>query len=138
MTSDQPRINQSGFVTIQQNKVLAIVPDGHLDEAIAALADAGVDLKEVDVLQGETGARILDFDGTEHGLWAHVARTMQKLGSASNERENYATALRDGEAVVIVAVLSATPVDLCTRVLSERGCRRIIHFGKFTRDQLSY
>lgn len=138
MTSDKPRINQSGFVTVEQNKVLAIVPDGHLDEAIAALADVGVDLKGVDVLQGETGARILDFDGTEHGLWAHVARTMQKLGSASNERENYAAALRNGEAVVVVPVPSAIPVDVCTRVLSEHGCRRIIHFGRFTRDQLSF
>lgn len=138
MTSDKPRINQSGFVTIEQNKVLAIVPDGHLDESIAALADAGVDVKGVDVLQGETGACILDFDGTEHGLWAHIVRTMQKLGTASNERENYAAALRNGEAVVIVPVHIATPADVCIRVLSEHGCRRIIHFGKNTRDQLSY
>ncbi|HEY0814175.1 MAG TPA: hypothetical protein VGE11_12910 [Pseudonocardia sp.] len=82
MTSNQPRINQSGFVTVEQDKVLAIVPDGHLDDTIAALADAGVDPKGVDVLQGEEAARI--------------------------------------------------------RVLSEHGCLRIIHFGKYAKDQLSY
>jgi hypothetical protein len=138
MTTDQPRVNQSGFVAVLQNKVVAIVPDGRLDESTAALAEVGVDLARVDVLQGEIGAGILDFDGTEHGLWAHVVRTMQKLGTASNERENYAAALRNGEAVIIVPVHSDIEVDDYSRVLDEHGCRRIIHFGKYTREQISY
>src|SRR5256885_680961 len=99
MTAEQSRVNTAGFAAVEQNKVLAIVPDGRLDESVAALAAAGVDLGAVDVLRGEAGARILDFDGTGHGLWAHVVRTAQKLGSASNERQNYAAALRDGDAV---------------------------------------
>jgi hypothetical protein len=138
MTTDQPRVNQSGFVAVLQHKVVAIVPDGRLDESTAALAEVGVDLARVDVLHGEIGAGILDFDGTEHGPWAHVVRTMQKLGTASNERENYAAALRNGEAVIIVPVHSDIEVDVYSRVLDEHGCRRIIHFGRYTREQISY
>jgi hypothetical protein len=70
MTTDQPRVNQSGFVAVHQHSILAIVPDGRLHETTGALAEVGVDLTRVDVLQGEIGADILDFDGTKHGLWA--------------------------------------------------------------------
>jgi hypothetical protein len=138
MRTNQPRLNQADFVAVQHNKVVAIVPDGHLDESTTALAQVGVDLGQVDVLQGEIGACILDFDGTEHGPWAHLVRTVQKLGTASNERENYAAALRGGEAVIIVPVHQGIEVDACSRVLAEHGCRRIIHFGKYAVEQMSY
>ena len=138
MTTDQPRVNESGFVAAQHDRVVAIVPGGHLDESITALAQVGVDLARVDVLQGEIGARTLDFDGTEHGLWARVVRTMQKLGTASNERENYAAALRNGESVIIVPVHSDAVAEVYSRILDEHGCRRIIHFRKYTTEQLSF
>lgn len=138
MAADRPRINQSGFVAVQHDKVVAIVPAGHLDQLTAALAAAGADLTQVDVLEGETGACILDFDGTEHGPWAHLVRTMQKFGTASNERENYAAALRSGESVILVPVHDEIGVDRYARIFSEHDCRRIIHFGKYTVDQISY
>jgi hypothetical protein len=138
MTSDRLRVNRSGFVRVEQNKVVAIVAGDHLDDVAAALADAGVDLALVDVLQGETGARILDFDGTEHGLWAHIVRSAQKLGTASNERENYAAALHSGESVVIVPVPGEVEPDTYARILLDHGGRRIIHFGRVTRDQITF
>jgi len=138
MTNDSPRVNRSGFVAVQQNKVLALVPDGRLDEVSAALADAGADLSQVEVLQGEVGARILDYEGTEHGRWARLVRAVQKLGTASNERENYAAALRGGESVVIVPARERSEVDAVARVLVGHDGRRVIHFGRFTTDQISY
>jgi hypothetical protein len=138
MPENRPRVNQSGFAVVQQRKVLALVPDERLEEVSAALAEEGADIARVEVLQGETGACILDLDGTEHGRWAHLVRAVQKLGTASNERENYAAALRGGESVVIVPVRSRGEVDSFARVLVEHGGRRVIHFGRFTTDQLSY
>ena len=138
MPTDQPRVNQSGFVAVHQHSILAIVPDGRLDETTAALAEVGVNLTRVDVLQGEIGADILDFDGTKHGLWAHVVRTMQKLGTASNERENCAAALRNGDAVIVIPVHTDIDVEAYGRVLAAHGCRRIIHSGWYTSEQLSY
>ena len=137
MTSDRPRVNQSDFVATQKNRVAAIIPDGRLVEVTVALAAVGVDLTQVDVLQGEIGARILDFDGTEHGLWAHAVRTLQKLGTASNERENFAHALQHGESVVIIPV-DNVDVAVSARILDQHGGRRIIHFGKHAVEQLSY
>ena len=138
MTTDQPRVNQSGFVAVHQHSILAIVPEGRLDETTAALAEVGADLTRVDVLQGEIGADILDFAGTKHGLWAHVVRTMQKLGTASNERENCAAALRNGDAVIVIPVHTDIDVKVYGRVLAEHGCRRIIHSGWHTSELLSY
>jgi hypothetical protein len=133
-----PRVNQARFATVQHNKLLAIVAAQRLAEAIAALAETGVDLAGVDVLEGETGAGILDFDGTGHGRWVHVVRTTQKLGTASNERENYAAALRGGEAVVMVPVLDGAGAGAYGRVLAERGGRRILHFGRHTTELITY
>jgi hypothetical protein len=138
MTTDKPRVNQSDFVATYKDSVVAIIPDGRLVELTAALAKGGVDLTRVDVLQGEIGARILDFDGVEHGFWAHVVRTLQKLGTASNDRGNFAWALRNGEAVIIIPVHSHVTADIYARILEEHGGRRIIHFGKHAAEQLSY
>ena len=138
MTFDKPRINKSGFVAIQRHRVTALVPEDRLEESTAALAAAGLDLARVDVRHGEIGACIVDFNGTEHGFRAHVVRSMQKLGTASNERENFSLALHHGETVIIVPVRGDIAVDLCARILSEHGCRRIIHFGKWAVEPLSY
>jgi hypothetical protein len=138
MTTDKPRVNQSGFVATYKDSVVAIIPDGHLVELTAALAKGGVDLTRVDVLQGEIGAHILDFDGVEHGPWAHVVRTLQKLGTASNDRGNFAWALRNGESVIIIPVHSHVAADIYARILEEHGGWRIIHFSKHAAEQLSY
>ena len=138
MTTDIPRVNHADFVATQKNSIAAIIPDGRLVDLTVALAGVGVDLTRVDVLQGEIGAGILDFDGTEHGHWAHVVRTLQKLGTASNERENFAWALRNGESVIIIPVHSHVTADIYARILEEHGGRRIIHFGKHAAEQLSY
>jgi hypothetical protein len=134
----RPRVNQVGFRAVQQNKVVAIVPDARLDESTAALHAAGADLAQVEVLQGEVGAGILDLDGTGHGHWAHLVRSAQKLGTAANERENYAAALPAGESVVLVPVNGDSAAALYGRVLDEHGGRRIIHFGRFRTEQLTY
>jgi hypothetical protein len=138
MTTDTPLVNQSDFVATYKNSVVAIIPNGRLVESSAALAKVGVDLTRVDVLQGEIGAQILDFDGVEHGFWAHVVRTLQKLGTASNERENFAWALRNGESIIIIPVHSHVSADVSARILEEHGGRRIIHIGKHAAEQLSY
>jgi hypothetical protein len=133
-----PRVNHSKFVATRKNCIAAIIPDGRLVEVSVALAGAGVDLAEVDVLQGELGAEILDFDGTEHGRWAHVVRTLQKLGTASNERENFANALHDGKLIVLISLHDGADVTGFARILDEHGGRRIIHFGKHAVERFSY
>jgi len=138
MTIDGLRINHDAFVVSQKNAVVAIVASSRLDDCAVALAAAGVDLACVNVLQGQVGADILDFDGTNHGFWAHAVRNLQKLGTASNERENYARALRDGQSVFIIHVLDNAEADDCARVLYEHGGRRMMHFGKHVAERLSY
>lgn len=136
--TDGPRINQDEFVVTQRNKVIAILPDDILDACTSALARAGVDLSQVDVLQGDEGARILDFDGTEHGSWGHLVRSLQKLGTASNERENYDSALRNGNLVIAVPADDDEQANAYGKLLYDSGGRRIIHFARTSVERLSY
>ena len=90
MTTDKPRVNQWDFVATYKNSVVAIIPDGRLAESTAALAKVGVDLTRVDVLQGEVGAHILDFDGVEHGfgrMW------FERCRNSAQRRTNGRTSL---------------------------------------------
>lgn len=134
----EPRINEHGFVVTQHHKVTAILPNGSKDDCVSALDRAKVDLSEVDFLDGDDGARILDFDGTEHGSWGRVVRSVQKLGTASNERENYASALGDGGLVVAVPVQDFDEARTVGRVLYDCEGRRILYFARSTVEVLGY
>jgi hypothetical protein len=99
---DGPRINRDDFVLFRKDAVAAILPDrSHLQDCVAALREIDVALDEVSVLQGEDGVRVLDMEGTEHGNWARLVRSFQKLGTAAGERENYHNALKRGCIVIL-------------------------------------
>lgn len=134
----EPRTNEHDFVVTQHNKVTAILPNGNKEDCVSALTQAGVDLSEVDFLDGDDGARILDFDGTEHGSWGRVVRSVQKLGTASNERENYASALADGGVVVAVPVQDFDEARTVGTVLYDCGGSRILYFARSTVEVLAY
>ena len=73
----------------KKNSIAAIIAGGRLVDLTVALAGAGVDLTRVDVLQGEIGAE----------YWTSTAPSTG-FGRTSNERENFANALHDGDLIV--------------------------------------
>ena len=67
-----------------------------------------------------------------------MVRTLQKLGTASNDRGNFALALRKG-GIGYHHSRHIMPLQIFyARILEEHGGRRIIHFGKHAAEQLSY
>lgn len=89
-------------------------------------------------MHGEDGARVLDVEGEHHGSWARFVRGLQRLGTASNERENYANALKRGLVVVLVPAQDNAEADACGEVLAATGGRRILHFGDRWGEQLPF
>jgi hypothetical protein len=127
---DGPLVNRDDFVLFRKDAVAAILPDrSHLQDCVAALREIDVALDEVSVLQGEDGVRVLDMEGTEHGNWARLVRSFQKLGTAAGERENYHNALKRGCIVIFVPARNTGEADASSRVLAATGGRRILRFG---------
>lgn len=136
--AEGPRINDREFVVTQKNAVVAILPVDSVEPVAAALAAAGADLGQTHVLHGDHGSRILDIEGIEHGFWAWVVRSLQRLGTASNERENYANALKRGEAIIAVPAHGRDEVLGYAQVLAQHDGSRMLHFGEHAVENLSY
>ncbi len=70
---------KSDFIPYPTNKVVGIIDD--VADARAALHDlqeAGFTARQIRVLTGEEGAHRIDPRGDQHGLFAHMLRSIQK------------------------------------------------------------
>jgi hypothetical protein len=77
----------------------------NLQQALAALKEAGFGSDRYDVLQGEQDADSLDLSGDAHGLRGHLIRALQTLSSYDLEHaRRHAEHLRAGHYVVAVPV----------------------------------
>jgi len=77
--SQDTKVN-SDFIRYPVNKVVGIIDD--IKDAQAALHDlqaAGCTAAQVTVLTGEECARRIDVRGDQHGPFAHIVRTIQKV-----------------------------------------------------------
>lgn len=73
--------DKSDFIPYPTNKVVGIIND--VEDARAALHDlqeAGFTAGQIRVLTGEEGAHRIDPRGDQHGLFAHMLRSIQKVG----------------------------------------------------------
>jgi hypothetical protein len=69
----------SDFIAYPTNKVVGFIDD--LGDAQAALSDlraSGFAADEIEVLVGEEGAQRIDVNGGEHGVLAHMVRSILK------------------------------------------------------------
>lgn len=121
--------NQADFQRRPTHCVTGILPSGRLQPCWQALAAAGLDLDTILVLSGPEGADILDADGSRHGVGAMIYRSLQKMGTAQNELENYSRALVHGHAVVAVPVADHDQALDVATVLEHTGGERVQYFG---------
>jgi hypothetical protein len=99
-----PQVNVDRFPLHPVNVVAALLPDQ--ESAVASCADlaaAGMEFTNAQLLVGEVGSRIFDFDGSAHGYAARLVRALQKIGSAENVLNLYNDGLRNGEALLTLA-----------------------------------
>jgi CheY-like chemotaxis protein len=69
----------SDFIAYPTNKVVGFIDDpGDAQAALSDLRAAGFTADEIEVLVGEEGAQRIDVDGGEHGVLAHMVRSILK------------------------------------------------------------
>ena len=130
--------NVNQFYRYPKNRVVAIFEDDtQVDSALADLADAGVELPEVNVLSGPEGARLLDRRGARHGVGARVLRVLQLGGAFEGETlRQHARALEAGQSVVFVPVAGDEEEGRVADILRGRGGMQLLRYHRWTIDQL--
>ena len=70
---------RSDFIAYPTNKVVGFIDDpGDAQAALSDLKAAGFTADEIEVLTGEEGAQRIDVNGGEHGVLAHIVRSILK------------------------------------------------------------
>jgi hypothetical protein len=134
----QPRRNEQRFYRYPMNRVVAIVDDApSLDLALADLGSAGMDVSEVNVLSGPRGARLLDPAGVRHGLRSLFLRWRQGVfGYEADALGVHTHALLTGRHVIYVPVKGEEERQRVIDVLRARGAHHLLHFHKWTIEEV--
>jgi hypothetical protein len=67
--SQQPRFNEERYYRYPKGRIAVVLnEDRNLEEALAHLPEANVNLADVNVLSGPEGMRLLDRHGRRRGL----------------------------------------------------------------------
>lgn len=123
------------FIPYPTNRIVGTISDvERVRAAIDALADAGFDPDEIDVLHGEGDLHRLDPTGEEHGFFARFQRTLIRTVGAAEEFEHLRGHIEDVRAGrFVVMVLAKKPVHrgIAARILSSHGAEFIGFYGRW-------
>ena len=126
--------NVNQFYRYPMNRVAAIFAGlSGVKAALPQLEQAGFDLTGVNVLSGREGARLLDLDGTGHGLLARALRVLQRGGAFEGETLRiHHSALGSDQSVVFVPVRNDRDEQQAADILRRCGGRSIFRFNRWT------
>lgn len=134
---DGPRRNERRFYSYPLGRVVAAVQDDRtLEAALAALAQAGVDVSSVNVLTGPEGAQLLDRSGREHGLRGRLTRLLQRGAFENEALDLHEATLRSGGSVVYVPTSGQPPRDQVAQLLRSNGAHALLHFRRWSVEPL--
>ena len=87
---------------------------------------------DVQVLSGAEGAEILDSDGSEHGLFGRLLRTVERMSAEIDHLREYERAVREGAAVVVALAKEEPLREQATEVFRKHDARFVNYFGAMT------
>jgi catechol 2,3-dioxygenase-like lactoylglutathione lyase family enzyme len=107
----------------------ALLPDGvQAAHALEDLKNAGIDVAEIELLDGPEGVAVLDQAGTRHGRKAHFVRLLQKWTYYEQILLLYSSGLRHGNTVLVVPCTEERSKPVAALLL-RHGARSIHYFG---------
>lgn len=120
------------FQTYPTHRFLGIVEEAEgAESVIQGLETMGLH-HQLWVLTGDDATHLLDPEGVEHGLWARLARIVQKLGYEAMQLAEYADAGRAGGWVIGVQLTpGADHKDEVRDLFARFGGRNLRFFGTF-------
>jgi hypothetical protein len=134
MTGDQ---NDSRFIFYPVNHLFGIIDDTRgAETALRALAEAGFGGEEIIVFTGEQGAKRIDAEGTEHGLFARLVRRLQHMTPEHDQAVVYQEAARGGNSVVAIHANSNEEKELALGILRTNGAHFINFYGPLASELL--
>jgi len=87
---------------------------------------------DVQILSGSEGAEALDSDGSEHGIFSKLLRTVERMSAEIDHLREYERAVLEGSAVV-VALANEEPLrEQATEVFRKHNARFVNYFGAMT------
>lgn len=120
------------FQTYPSYRFLGIVEEVEGAEAVVRGVESLGLHQQLWVLTGSDATHVLDPEGVEHGLWARLARIVQKLGYESMQLAEYNdAALAGGWVIGVQLAASGEHKDEVRDLFARFGGRNLRFFGTF-------
>jgi hypothetical protein len=118
----QPRFNEHRYYRYPKGRIAAVLNDDrNLEEALAHLPEANVNLADVNVLSGSEGMQLLDRKGARRGLLSRLLRIAQLTAYEGTALDNHEQALRNGHYIIYVPVKGEQQTQSVTDILRRSG-----------------
>ena len=125
------------FVKYPLYKVVSVFDDpAEVDAAIADLTDHGFKIEDIEAFCGVAGEKRIDFDGTGHGTWTKLLRTVQHFGPERTYLERYEKQLHEGHCIIMVSVRNKERKNTAGRILNKHTNDRVTYFGLLAADEI--
>jgi hypothetical protein len=120
-------------------RVDAVIDDPRLVPAVVdALTAAGFARHALTVMEGTEGANRLDATGAVGGMSARVKRIVSfTLADQMPDLILYEAALREGRAMISVAIRNDAEKQLARSILAAKGAHFINYYGRFVTEELT-
>lgn len=126
-----PQINQRMDLHRPDQQLAAVLIDlTAVNGVVNDLEQLGMDVSDVRVLHGQEGMDVFDVDGERHGWWAHLVRSYTNLGGADADTlNNYNNALRAGQALILVPMLTDHSRDEIVDIIRRHGGAQLNYYA---------
>jgi hypothetical protein len=105
---------------------------------VDALAAAGIDPSQIEVLRGDTAADAFDGTGARHGPLARIRRVLEfTLMDQMPDLAWYEAAIREGRTVVSVRTSDSNVAREAADVLLDLGAHFVNYFGRFATEEIA-
>ena len=137
--SQQPRFNEERYYRYPKGRIAVVLnEDRNLEEALAHLPEANVNLADVNVLSGPEGMRLLDRHGRRRGLRSRLLRIAQLTAYEGTALENHEQALRNGHYIIYVPVKDEQQTQSVIDILRRSGGHDLLQFHRWTVEELRF
>jgi hypothetical protein len=135
----QPRFNEDRYYRYPKGRIAAVLnEDRNLEEALAHLPEADVNLADVNVLSGFEGMQLLDRKGARRGLRSRLLRIAQLTAYEGTALDNHEQALRNGHYIIYVPVKGEQQTQSVVDILRRSGGHYLLQFHRWTVEELRF
>lgn len=128
---------QDDFITYPLHKVVSIFEtEEAMDAAVIDLLEAGVKEEDIQAFCGVEGEERLDLDGSRHGFFASLLRTMQHIGPDRTYLERYEKHLHEDHCMIMVSVRNTEQKERAAQIMHRHTDEVVTYFGLLAASEI--